>query len=96
MQQKNKNKKTAVKKIYPYLKSKKLCINAKLSIGLTTKPFGTFVPKQHNYFKYCKRAKKLRFMTELPLFLAVWTGLEPATPCVTGMYSNQLNYQTSA
>ena len=26
--------------------------------------------------------------------LAVWTGLEPATPCVTGMYSNQLNYQT--
>ncbi len=28
------------------------------------------------------------------LILAVWTGLEPATPCVTGMYSNQLNYQT--
>ena len=28
------------------------------------------------------------------LFVAVWTGLEPATPCVTGMYSNQLNYQT--
>jgi hypothetical protein len=26
--------------------------------------------------------------------LAVWTGLEPATPCVTGRYSNQLNYQT--
>ncbi len=25
---------------------------------------------------------------------AVWTGFEPATPCVTGMYSNQLNYQT--
>lgn len=25
---------------------------------------------------------------------AVWTGLEPATPCVTGTYSNQLNYQT--
>lgn len=28
--------------------------------------------------------------------MAVWTGLEPATPCVTGMYSNQLNYQTIA
>jgi hypothetical protein len=28
-------------------------------------------------------------------FFAVWTGLEPATPCVTGRYSNQLNYQTS-
>ncbi len=28
-------------------------------------------------------------------FMAVWTGLEPATPCVTGRYSNQLNYQTN-
>ena len=26
--------------------------------------------------------------------LAVWTGLEPATPAVTGQYSNQLNYHT--
>ena len=26
--------------------------------------------------------------------LAVRTGLEPATPCVTGRYSNQLNYRT--
>ncbi len=26
--------------------------------------------------------------------LAVRTGLEPATPCVTGTYSNQLNYRT--
>ena len=26
--------------------------------------------------------------------MAVWTGLEPATPCVTGRYSNQLNYHT--
>ena len=24
--------------------------------------------------------------------VARWTGLEPATPCVTGRYSNQLNY----
>ena len=28
------------------------------------------------------------------MFIAVWTGLEPATPCVTGRYSNQLNYHT--
>ena len=28
------------------------------------------------------------------ILLAVWTRLELATPCVTGMYSNQLNYQT--
>ena len=27
---------------------------------------------------------------------AVRTGLEPATPCVTGTYSNQLNYRTNA
>lgn|GEM_PF-6605602 len=27
-------------------------------------------------------------------FSAEWTGLEPATPCVTGMYSNQLNYHS--
>lgn len=25
--------------------------------------------------------------------LAEWTGLEPATPGVTGRYSNQLNYR---
>ncbi len=25
------------------------------------------------------------------LYIAVRTGLEPVTPCVTGMYSNQLN-----
>jgi hypothetical protein len=29
------------------------------------------------------------------LRLAEWTGLEPATPGVTGRYSNQLNYHSS-
>ena len=33
-------------------------------------------------------------VTHSPLSSAVWTGLEPATPCVTGRYSNQLNYHT--
>ena len=33
-------------------------------------------------------------MTQMLLF-AVRTGLEPATPCVTGMYSNRLNYRTN-
>src|SRR5213079_3030786 len=28
-------------------------------------------------------------------YLAEWTGLEPATPGVTGRYSNQLNYHSS-
>ena len=29
------------------------------------------------------------------IFLAEWTGLEPATPGVTGRYSNQLNYHSA-
>ncbi len=48
---------------------------------------------------YKKRMRKgtqkieIRFLILLSP-LAVWTGLEPATPCVTGRYSNQLNYHT--
>ena len=30
-----------------------------------------------------------------PFQMAEWTGLEPATPGVTGRYSNQLNYHSS-
>jgi|GEM_PF-6090377 hypothetical protein len=30
----------------------------------------------------------------LRMILAEWTGLEPATPGVTGRYSNQLNYHS--
>lgn len=37
------------------------------------------------------KTKKSDFFKSL---FAVWTGLEPATPCVTGRYSNQLNYHT--
>jgi hypothetical protein len=29
-----------------------------------------------------------------PINMAVRTGLEPATSCVTGRHSNQLNYRT--
>ena len=48
----------------------------------------TFIPIWKN-----KTPKVLNYRG-LIFILAVWTGLEPATPCVTGMYSNQLNYQT--
>jgi hypothetical protein len=34
------------------------------------------------------------FITASPYLLAEWTGLEPATPGVTGRYSNQLNYHS--
>ena len=36
------------------------------------------------------------FLNEDSSLKAVWTRLELATPCVTGRYSNQLNYQTVA
>lgn len=36
-----------------------------------------------------KNACKLLIYRRFYLFSAVRTGLEPATPCVTGMYSNQ-------
>ena len=29
-------------------------------------------------------------------YLAEWTGLEPATPGVTGRYSNRLNYRSAS
>ena len=38
--------------------------------------------------------KKQQSFGGFPKLFAVRTGLEPATPCVTGMYSNQLNYRT--
>ncbi len=41
----------------------------------------------------CKIKKALTFVKAFSS-LAVRTGFEPATPCVTGMYSNQLNYRT--
>ncbi len=37
-----------------------------------------------------KAPKSLNFRALISIF-AVRTGLEPVTPCVTGMYSNQLN-----
>src|SRR5512139_3410926 len=38
--------------------------------------------------------EKRRTFVRLSLVLAEWTGLEPATPGVTGRYSNQLNYHS--
>ena len=40
--------------------------------------------KQQDFCKYLIRIRNL----------AEWTGLEPATPGVTGRYSNQLNYHS--
>jgi hypothetical protein len=52
---------------------------------------GTKVNLQHK----CNTVKKKSLLiNRLTGLRAVWTGLEPATPCVTGRYSNQLNYHT--
>ena len=37
----------------------------------------------------------IRIYLKAAYLFAVWTGLEPATSCVTGRHSNQLNYQTN-
>ena len=41
------------------------------------------------------KTKTLMQSWALMLLLAEWTGLEPATPGVTGRYSNQLNYHST-
>ena len=48
-----------------------------------------------NFIK-CKEIKSPQniMLKGLLFAFAVRTGLEPATPCVTGTYSNQLNYRT--
>ena len=42
-----------------------------------------------------KKPSQIDDLQRLPMFLAEWTGLEPATPGVTGRYSNQLNYHSA-
>jgi hypothetical protein len=41
-----------------------------------------------------KKEKGLQETLQALSDLAEWTGLEPATPGVTGRYSNQLNYHS--
>ena len=41
-----------------------------------------------------KKGFAITFVSANPLIMAERTGLEPATPGVTGRYSNQLNYHS--
>ena len=50
---------------------------------------------QLSYTPECFRIESVR-SPSLNSLLAEWTGLEPATPGVTGRYSNQLNYRSAA
>ena len=51
-------------------------------------------------YQVCYHPKKEKAFKSLNLKafneLAEWTGLEPATPGVTGRYSNQLNYHSNS
>ena len=65
-----------------------------------SRPHPVTTAKRHNYIKiYTKKrmSKAIRrlTLTHSPLSPAVRTRLELATPCVTGRYSNRLNYRTS-
>ncbi len=40
------------------------------------------------------KRKRAPYQAPFLVLLAEWTGLEPATPGVTGRYSNQLNYHS--
>ncbi len=48
--------------------------------------------------KYGEHQTKKPLQRKLQRFvsLAEWTGLEPATPGVTGRYSNRLNYHSAS
>ena len=49
--------------------------------------------KEHKK-RMSKSRTEVLAITHSPLSSAVRTGLEPATPGVTGLYSNRLNYRT--
>src|SRR3954471_15543579 len=49
-----------------------------------------FAPDQSGALQQMKKANACSPL----MVLAEWTGLEPATPGVTGRYSNQLNYHS--
>ena len=56
--------------------------------------FNTLEFTEFDIHNSLKNKRQTEFYFYLALCFADWTGLEPATPCVTGMYSNQLNYQS--
>ena len=51
--------------------------------------------RQHPAFTGVDTKGELPFAFFHVILLAEWTGLEPATPGVTGRYSNQLNYHSA-
>ena len=52
------------------------------------------IGKKHPAFMVGHTKKAPQKVTPSLCQMAEWTGLEPATPGVTGRYSNQLNYHS--
>ena len=65
--------------------------------GLSGVASGAIVSAATNPYRMRSAQEKSPFdaMFERAFYLAEWTGLEPATPGVTGRYSNQLNYHSN-
>ena len=58
--------------------------------------FGVAPARRMTGSRKSKKPLQIKDLQRFCLLLAEWTGLEPATPGVTGRYSNQLNYHSSA
>ena len=56
--------------------------------------FNQLITHENVCFCVNQKTKKELQILQLLHFQAVRTGLEPATSCVTGRHSNQLNYRT--
>ena len=84
-------------KVMPLIFCKDCCQIARFGLSqmhpVSTPPFSLHFTTLH-FHNSLKNKRQTVFYYNLALCFADWTGLEPATPCVTGMYSNQLNYRT--
>ena len=49
---------------------------------------------KNRHLSYKAKSRIYRNKCGFGIYMAEWTGLEPATPGVTGRYSNQLNYHS--
>src|SRR5512141_1548820 len=74
-----------------------VCNMSRRSETLVRWPRQRTARNRHSYtFKQFQHSRKKRAPITAPFqIVAEWTGLEPATPGVTGRYSNQLNYHSA-
>jgi hypothetical protein len=80
----------------PRIKQQHRRLESKQLLKIKKRPVVAFLFFVKPYSKIWNIPKKMgqRFIANPLILLAEWTGLEPATPGVTGRYSNQLNYHS--